>query len=181
MLFRSDVAKRVHDRALRWLRRHRYLDERTAEDRSNEPATSAPMDDFSRIALADGEFLARPFARPKRDEHAPLEQKLGRFAASHHGFDVHCAVRVVADDDEGRERLVRSCPRPPFAVDRIEALKDGRITYLMKTARRGSTHRVMSPVEFLARLAVLIPPPYFPLVRYHGVFAARSAWRREQN
>src|SRR5271156_5415847 len=34
-----------------------------------------------------------------------------------------------------------------------------------------------TPVEFLARIATLIPPPYYPLVRYHGVFAARSSWR----
>ena len=32
-------------------------------------------------------------------------------------------------------------------------------------------------MEFLGRLAILVPPPYFPLVRYHGVFAARSSWR----
>jgi hypothetical protein len=36
----------------------------------------------------------------------------------------------------------------------------------------------MMPVELMARLAILVPPPYFPLVRYHGVFAARSSWRR---
>src|SRR5215468_7488329 len=35
----------------------------------------------------------------------------------------------------------------------------------------------MTPVEFLGRLAILVPPPYFPLVRYHGVFGARSSWR----
>jgi hypothetical protein len=45
----------------------------------------------------------------------------------------------------------------------------------MKTPRRGATHRVMSPMEFLARLAILVPPPHFPLTRYHGVFAARSS------
>jgi hypothetical protein len=28
-----------------------------------------------------------------------------------------------------------------------------------------------------SRLAILVPPPYFPLVRYYGVFAARSSWR----
>ncbi len=28
-----------------------------------------------------------------------------------------------------------------------------------------------------AEPAILVPPPYFPLVRYHGVFAARSSWR----
>jgi hypothetical protein len=56
-------------------------------------------------------------------------------------------------------------------------LKDGRVAYLMKTARRGSTHRVMTPIEFMARLAALIPPPFYPTITYHGVFAARSTFR----
>jgi Putative transposase len=86
-------------------------------------------------------------------------------------------VRVEAGDDERRERLVRYCARPPFALERIELMKDGRVAYRLKTPRRGKTHRVMTPVEFLGRLAILVPPPYFPLVRYHGVFAARSSWR----
>ena len=71
-------------------------------------------------------------------------------------------MRIAADDDEGRERLLRYCARPPFATDRIERLLDGRVAYLMKTARRGSTHRVMTPIEFLARVAALVPPPFFP-------------------
>ena len=56
-------------------------------------------------------------------------------------------------------------------------MKDGRVAYRLKTPRRSKTHRVMTPVAFLARLAILVPPPYFPRVRYHGVFAARSSWR----
>ncbi|WP_438042448.1 transposase [Sorangium sp. So ce128] len=72
---------------------------------------------------------------------------------------------------------MRYCSRPAFALDRIELLPDGRIAYLLKTPRRGRTHRVMSPMEFMARLAALIPPPKIPLVRYHGVFAPRSSWR----
>ena len=35
----------------------------------------------------------------------------------------------------------------------------------------------MTPVELLARLAALVPPPRFPLLRYFGVFAANSPWR----
>jgi hypothetical protein len=35
----------------------------------------------------------------------------------------------------------------------------------------------MTPIEFMARLAVLIPPPFYPTITYHGVFAARSTWR----
>ena len=93
------------------------------------------------------------------------------------GFDVHCAVRLAGDDVEGRERLVRYCTRPPFALDRIEVLRNGKIAYRMKVPRRGRTHRVMTPMEFMARLAALLPPPKIPFVRYHGVFASRSSWR----
>jgi len=33
-------------------------------------------------------------------------------------------------------------------------------------------------MEFMARLAALIPRPRIPLVRYHGVLASRSSWRK---
>jgi acyl-CoA synthetase (AMP-forming)/AMP-acid ligase II len=69
---------------------------------------------------------------------------------------------------------VRYCTRPPFALDRIEVLGDGRIAYQVKTVRRGRTHRVMTPMEFMARLAALVPPARILYVRYHGVFASRS-------
>jgi Putative transposase/Transposase zinc-binding domain len=166
------LVRRVHRRALRWLRRHGYLDEGDAEERPND---REPMADFAVLALAGGAFSARPFV-PSSDD-ASFEKKERRFSASYEGFDVHCAVRIPKDNDEGRERLVRYCARPPFALDRIEVLNDGQIAYRMKTPRRGSTHRVMSPMEFMARLAILVPPPYFPLTRYHGVFSARSKWR----
>ena len=35
----------------------------------------------------------------------------------------------------------------------------------------------MEPLQFLKRLAVLLPAPYQNLVRYHGVFANRSRYR----
>jgi hypothetical protein len=173
------VARRVHDRALVWLRRHRYLDERPAEECGNDAPELLPIDAFAALALAGGTFVGRPFAPENEQERQDdaLDRKERRFSATHNGFDVHCAVRIAAGDDQGRERLVRYCARPPFALERIEEMKDGRVAYRMKTPRRGSSHRVMTPVEFLARLAILVPPPYFPLVRYHGVFAARSSWR----
>jgi hypothetical protein len=114
----------------------------------------------------------------RHDGDADLDRKERRFSARCDGFDVHCAVRIAAGDDQGRERLVRYCTRPPFALDRIEVLKDGRICYRVKTVRRGRTHRIMTPMEFMARLAALVPPARIPYVRYHGVFASRSSWRR---
>src|SRR6516162_5556293 len=76
-----------------------------------------------------------------------MDRKEPRFSATYNGFDVHCAVRVEAGDDERRERLVRYCARPPFAIERIEVMKDGRVAYRVKTPRRGRPNRGMRPVE----------------------------------
>ena len=35
----------------------------------------------------------------------------------------------------------------------------------------------MTPVNFLRRLAFLVPPPFYPLVRYNGVLAPNSNFR----
>ena len=37
----------------------------------------------------------------------------------------------------------------------------------------------MTPMEFMAMLAALIPPPRYPLVRYAGVLEPRSSWRND--
>ena len=124
--------------------------------------------------LAGGTFMGRPFPAGEHVGEEDLDRKEPRFSATCNGFDVHCAVRVEAGGDERRERLVRYCARPPFALSRIELLKDGRVAYRLKTPRRGKTHRIMTSVEFLARLAILVPPPYFPLVRYHSRCVRRA-------
>lgn len=43
----------------------------------------------------------------------------------------------------------------------------------------GTTHLVFDPVEFLERLAALVPRPRINLVLYYGVLAPRAAWREE--
>ena len=39
------------------------------------------------------------------------------------------------------------------------------------------THIIFEPLDFIARLAALIPPPRINLTRYHGVFAPNSQHR----
>src|SRR4051812_2391597 len=58
------VAKRVRDRSASWLRRHRYLDERAAEELRNEAAEPSAIDGCMQLALAGGAFLARPPPSP---------------------------------------------------------------------------------------------------------------------
>ena len=68
--------------------------------------------------------------------------------------------------------------RPAIALERVERLPDGRYAYRTKYTRNGRTHRVMTGTELLARIAALVPPPRYPLVRYHGCFAPAHVWRR---
>jgi hypothetical protein len=101
------------------------------------------------------------------------------WAAEAAGFNVHAGVTIHAGDREGLERLLRYCARPPFSLERLSLLPDGRVAYLLRAPRRnGATHLVLDPIAFLARIAALIPPPRFPLVRLAGVLAPHSSWRR---
>ena len=45
--------------------------------------------------------------------------------------------------------------------------------------RDGTTALVFDPVEFLGRLAVLVPRPRINLLLYYGVLGPRAAWRAE--
>jgi hypothetical protein len=101
-------------------------------------------------------------------------------AVDHQGFNLHAGVRIEAGDDLGRERLARYALRPPLSLERLRQLPGGRITYRLKyvTRERGK-FRVMTGLEFMARLAAIIAPPRYPLVRYGGVLAPRSKWRRD--
>lgn len=40
--------------------------------------------------------------------------------------------------------------------------------------RDGTTHLVMNPLEFLQRLAALVPRPRLHLIRFHGVLAPHA-------
>jgi Putative transposase len=94
------------------------------------------------------------------------------------GFSIHAGVTVSAQDREGRERLLRYCARPALSMERISETREGLIAYRLRPVQKGrATHRVMTPVEFLARIAAIIPPPRHPLLRYFGVFGPNSSWR----
>ena len=68
--------------------------------------------------------------------------------------------------------------RPPLALDRLEALSDGRLAYRLKHPwRDGTTHVLMERRELLERLAPLIPPPRAHQVHCHGVLAPCASGR----
>jgi hypothetical protein len=52
------------------------------------------------------------------------------------------------------------------------------VVYTLKTPYRdGTTQVAFEPVDFVARLAALVPKPRVNLTRYHGVLAPNHRWR----
>ena len=50
-------------------------------------------------------------------------------------------------------------------------------TQLKTPYRDGTTHVIFEPLDFIARLAALVPKPRVNLTRFHGVFAPNSKHR----
>ena len=94
------------------------------------------------------------------------------------GFSLHAAVRCGADDRQALEQLCRYITRPALANERVQCNAAGQVVLKLKTAwRDGTTHIVMSPLEFMQRLAALVPRPRLHLIRFHGVLAPDAELR----
>ena len=90
------------------------------------------------------------------------------------GFSVDASVRIEAADRAGRERLLRYCARPPFALDRLRELDPERLLYeSTKPGPGGNGPLLLTPLELLDRLAALVPPPRIHRHRYFGVLRER--------
>ena len=85
---------------------------------------------------------------------------------------------IASHQREKLERLCRYVSRPPVASERLALTASGQVRYTLKTPYRdGTTHIVLEPLDLMARLAALVPPPRMHLTRFHGVFAPHSKLR----
>jgi hypothetical protein len=103
----------------------------------------------------------------------------------HSGFSVDAGVCIDAHDRAALERLLRYCARPPFAMNRLR--KEGA-ALVYRCAKQHSEpgsdkHGAkvdelhLTPLELIARIAALVPPPRTHRHRYFGVLAPNSPLR----
>ncbi|MGH8583107.1 MAG: transposase [Gammaproteobacteria bacterium] len=70
--------------------------------------------------------------------------------------------------------------RPAIANEQLALNRAAQVVLTLKTPYRdGTTHIVMSPLEFIQRLAALVPRPRLHLIRFHGVLAPNATLRPE--
>ncbi|XYI02181.1 transposase [Sorangium sp. So ce1128] len=92
------------------------------------------------LSLFGGSFLRLA------DDGTPVSLDEERFrigasspwAAEVSGFNVHAGVTVRAGDREGLEKLCRYGARPPFRLERLALLPDGRIADRLRRPRDGA-------------------------------------------
>jgi hypothetical protein len=96
------------------------------------------------------------------------------------GFDLHANVWVPPNDRARLEQLCRYLLRPPLAQDRVRLRADGRILLTLKTVwRDGTAQLLFEPIEFMEKLAAIIPRPAVNLLIYHGALAPHARTRSQ--
>ncbi|SMF82370.1 transposase, partial [Pseudobacteriovorax antillogorgiicola] len=131
----------------------------------------------SRIALG-----ARAGLRVRRigssfgfEEEIPKSQSYG--CVSMNGFSIHAATSIKAHERDRLEKLLRYLGRGPVSHERISLDENGNILYELKSSYDGATHVMFSPMEFIEKLASMIPPPYKHQVNYYGCLSSHSKLR----
>jgi len=98
--------------------------------------------------------------------------------AQAHGFSLHAGVRCGTHQRKELERLCRCIARPAIANERLKRDGSGNVVLQLKSAwRGGTTHVRMTPLQFMQRLAALVPRPRLHLTRFHGVLAPNAGLR----
>jgi hypothetical protein len=177
----ASLLERIYARVMKWLRRRRLLSDPDDADASNAPREVSAAEALTTTGMQRGTLLT---VREQGDgsledegAHAPPAPRVTD-AVTHERFNLHASVHLDASDDLGRERLCRYLTRPAFSLARLRVRRDGFVSYrVKKVSRHRVTERVMTPIETLARLAAIVPPPRYPLLRFHGVVAPRHRWR----
>jgi hypothetical protein len=100
--------------------------------------------------------------------------------ANNSGFSLHAGVASKAQEREKLEKICRYIARPALSEERLSTNVRGEIIYRLKKPWSDGTLAVkFTPMEFMERLAALIPRPKIHLTRYHGVLAPHYKFRKQ--
>ncbi len=175
------LASRIAERVGRFLERQGLLE----RDREHPCLSELALEDEPMEALLAHSITYRVAVGPRAGRKVFTLQTLpagddpcSAVAGQAAGFSLHASVAARADERKKLERLCRYISRPAVSEARLSLTPGGLVRYQLKTPYRdGTTHVLFEPLDFIARLAALVPKPRVNLTRYHGVFAPNSAHR----
>jgi Putative transposase len=102
----------------------------------------------------------------------------GPLCAVTQGFSLHAEVYCAPWEREKLEKLCRYIARPAVAEERLSLRPSGDIVLKLKTPYSdGTSHLLFSGLEFVKKLAALVPPPRTHLTRFFGCLAPHAKIR----
>jgi len=179
----TQLSQTIARRVGRFLERQGLL-ERDAENSylAGDALEAGPMDQLLghsityRIAI--GPQQGRKVFTLQTLPASDLDEYLGDAVGNVAGFSLHAGVATKAHQRKKLERLCRYIARPAVSEKRLSLTGQGKVRYELKTPYRdGTTHVIFEPLDFIAKLAALVPRPRVNLTRFHGVFAPNSKHR----
>jgi hypothetical protein len=180
----------ISKKVMKHLKKQGYLDE--DGDVVENPLSDDIFSDYESMSLAAtnsiagkiafgpnaGKYVTRIGSGFGFCEEIPLAKGVRCYSVN--GFSLHANTTINTLQRDRLEKLVRYIARGPLSNERLEITGDGSVKLELKTAYSdGTTHLLFSPSEFLEKLTVLVPPPKTHLVRWSGVFAPNSPYRRD--
>jgi hypothetical protein len=91
-------------------------------------------------------------------------------------FSLTSNTTIAADQRIHLERRIRAITRPVLTLDRLSLTENDHIRYALKKPwHDGTTHIIFEPLDFMARLASLVPPPRESPTPLHGLFRQQLA------
>jgi len=186
----ASLVETIAHRVMRHLQNEGYL------SREGDVVTSPLADDLFRdydaIAQATsssiagkiafgpnaGKYVTRIGSGFGYGEEIPLIK--GKRCASVNGFSLHANTAINSLQRDRLSQLIEYVARGPLSNERLQIREDGNVMLQLKSKwADGTSHLLFTPSEFIEKLAALIPPPRSHLVRWAGVFAPNSPYRKE--
>ena len=153
------------------------------EDFDSEDDLSVPMPFRPRAPKAyrrKGRLLSNPlFQHPDPD----MMSVQGWLNVRYKWFSLHAAVSIEGSNRAGLRQLFHYGARSSVnlsLLSYVEPDDPDRSELELRLKRKwsdGSESLIFSQRDFVERLAGIIPPAWFNLTRFHGVFAPNHAWR----
>lgn len=170
----AELVERIATDAEDWLERQGVDDDGLDPDDAQAELVLASASGRHATGPRQGLPARRALSVEPEDERGP-----GR-GVSCDGYGLHAETWVPAADRDGLLRLARYLLRPPLAKARLEERPDGQVVVHLRRAWRDGTRAFLfTPADLVERLAALVIRPRVHTTHFHGVFAARSAWRSE--
>ena len=98
-------------------------------------------------------------------------------------LSLHAGVAIKGDDRDGLKRLFRYAARSSVSLSQLSYMtpedpdRSDVELHLKRRWRDGTDSLIFKQKDLVEKLASLVPPSWFNLTRYYGVFASAHVWR----